>query len=391
MKFEIAISIEPTSDNNRRMIRGALEYISLHPELSVFKRLAVPYLDWISLQTWNGAGIISGAEIAGSLNQLALKGTNIVSVSMHERPNPAIPTIGSDNIAIGRLAAEHLLQTGLRQFAFVGQSDWYHDQLRCEGFCQTLSQCGHDSQSINLDLVHAESQATGAYHNVGEYDVEKLTNEISKLSLPIGIVVAHDEFADAVYESCRNLKLRIPYDVAVVGVNNYRLVCESCDPPLSSIPQSAEKIGFEAARLLHRLINGENIQNNLVIFPPQPITMRRSSDFLAIEDQDVVEAIQLIRTQFHTKLTTEVVAEAVAIGRKTLDKRFVESLGHRVAEEIRLTRMRHAKFLLTTTEFQIIAIGLRCGYSSTSGFVRAFREETGQTPLKFQRQSRSFE
>ncbi len=391
MNREIAISIEPTSDNNRRMIRGALEYISLYTELTVFKKLAIPYLDWESSLNWDGAGIITGAEIAGSIDQLLLNDTKIVSVSMHHLPDPKIPTIGSDNHAIGLLAAEHLLETGLKQFAFVGRSDWYHDQLRYKGFRQALASFGLDGPFIDLEFGRDKSQSKGAYHNLGQYDVARLTIEIARLNLPVGIVAAHDEFADAVYESCRNLKFRIPYDVAVVGVNNYRLVCESCNPPLSSVPQSGERIGFEAARLLHQLINGEKVQDNLVALPPQPIIMRRSSDFLAIEDEDVVEALQLIRTQFHEKLTTETVADAVAIGRKTLDKRFVEALGHRVAEEIRLTRLRHAKFLLSTTQLQILAIGLSCGYSSTSGFVRAFRDETGQTPLKYQRQTRSIE
>ncbi|MCP4099776.1 MAG: substrate-binding domain-containing protein [Planctomycetaceae bacterium] len=383
---EIAISIEPTSDNNQRIIRGALNYLATQPDLRVFKHLAIPYLDWESSLRWKGAGLITAAETPGALEKLFPSSTHLVSVSLHQSPLEGVVTVGADNVKIGWQAAEHLLLAGLRHFVFVGRLDWYHNQERWKGFQRRLQTNGLDVRQIELAFVRGQNEIlTGAYHNVGHYDLEQLAKQLEQLKFPVGIFAAHDEFADAVIEVCRRLSLRVPYDVAVIGVNNYRLVCDSCDPPLTSIPQSAERIGFEAAGLLHRLIAGDSIEKKLVLFPPQPVVIRRSTDFLAIEDEDVVSAVRFIRAHSHESITTARVVEEVLVGRKTLDNRFREFLGHPVAEEIRLTKLRRAKGLLTNTDMPIATVGFDCGFSSTSGFVRAFREATGKTPRQYQK------
>ena len=384
--WEIAISIEPTSGNNRGIIRGALEYIAIHEDLRVYKNLAIPFLEWEKSLSWKGAGLITGVETPGSLEKIARKHSNIVSVSLHQTPNPNIATVGSDNRMIGKFAAEHLLETGLKSFAYVGFFDWYHNRLRWEGFKETIESAGFPSHKIEFGILDNGLKTTRGYHNTGHYDTREMEKALSELQPPFGLMAAHDEFADAAIEACRANNFRVPYDVAIIGVNNYRLVCEACSPPLSSIPQSSKQIGFKAASLVHDLIKGESLSNNLVMFPPAPVVRRPSTDFLAIEDEDVVEAIQFIRSHGHEKITTADVVEKVAVSRKTLDKRFMEFVGHRVAEEIKLTRLRKAKLLLSTTDMQIVAVGFNCGYESTSGFIRAFRESTGQTPLQFKRQ-----
>jgi len=388
LKHEIAISIEPTSENNRRYIRGVLEYVALQSDLTVYKNLAIPFLHPDQALKWKGAGLITGAETEAYIKRLLKRPFPVVSVSLHRKPDNTLPVVGSDNLAIGQLMAEHLMETGLKQFAFVGNFQWYHSRLRWEGFSKTLMEAGLESAQIAVKIIgKSKPSASTAYFNFGHYDNHDLEREFAKLTTPIGVAVSHDEFADAVIEVCRQNNIRVPYDVAVVGCNDYHLLCESCDPPLSSVPQSAERIGFEAAQLLHRLINGESPPKTPLLIQPQPVVARRSSDFLAIDDPDVLEAVQFIRRRFQEKLTTQLIADKVSVGRKTLDQRFVKSLGHPVAEEIRLTRLRRAKVLLSTTDMQVVSIGLHCGYSSTSGFVRAFREATGQTPIKYRRQN----
>ncbi len=138
MTHEIAISIPPTSDNNRGIIGGALEYIAIHEDLSVFKNLAVPYLDWEESLSYDGAGVITAAETPGSLDQVASGQQNVVSVSLHQTPNPSVATVGSDNRQIGRLAARHLLELGLKRFAYLGLFDWYHNRLRWDGFYEEI-------------------------------------------------------------------------------------------------------------------------------------------------------------------------------------------------------------------------------------------------------------
>jgi len=68
-----------------------------------------------------------------------------------------------------------------------------------------------------------------------------------------------DVRARHVLEACRSLGLRVPHEVAVIGVDDDEFVCELSDPPLSSVAQAARRVGHEAARLLDRLMRpGQN-------------------------------------------------------------------------------------------------------------------------------------
>ena len=383
MAAEIAISIPPTSNNHRGMLRGVLEYLRLHPEFSVFKRQALPYLPWEEVKSWRGAGLVAFAETRQRLDRLASLSMPVVNVTLHHPFRPSIPTVHSDNHAIGRLAATHLLETGLRQFAFVGHYPWYHNQARCEGFRQMVEQAGFACQAIELTFDRRRRDSLGNRN----FNLRSLASQLERLRTPIGIAAAHDEFADAVVQICRDTRRRVPYDVAVIGVNDYRLICETTDPPLSSIAQAAQQIGFEAAELLHRMIHGAPAPSAPILVPPVRIVARRSSDFLAVDDESVLQALQFVRENCHRSIRAEDVARRAAVTRRTLDKRFVDTLGHPLAEELRLARLRRARSLLASTNMKVVLVGLHCGFESTSGFVRAFREETGATPLEYRRRT----
>ena len=384
MSFSIGLCISPTSDNQVRMIRGALGYINEHPDLRVYKEGAMPYLPWERARNWKGDGIIATTEDKSRQEQLIRLKQPAVSVTGHLDPHDDLPTVLSDNHAIGKLAAEHLVEQGLHQFAYVGHEDWYTDRVRMEGFKETIERAGYTCQLIDVRLKRKHGRHAS---DVFEVNLSPLSKEIRRLETPVGVGVAHDEFAHDVIATCKALNKHVPYDISVVGVNNHRLICETTDPPISSIRQRAERIGYEAAALMHRLLKGDSPPTKPILLPPGNLVLRRSSDYLAIDDRMIRQAIQEIRRYCGSPITAEDIADKLLVSRRTLDKRFVAAVGHPSAEEIRLSRIRLAKQLLSDTELQIVAIGFRCGYESTSGFIRAFREATEQTPRSFRLQA----
>ena len=215
---------------------------------------------------------------------------------------------------------------------------------------------------------------------------KSLLLDLKALTYPAGLFASHDEFAHDVLETLREANLRVPYDAALIGVNNYRLICETSDPPLSSIAQSAHQIGYAAAKLLHEMIEGKKPPKKPVLIPPGGLFARRSSDFSAVDDELVVRAMNFIRDHCGQPITAEDVVEQSDVSRRTLDKRFLAALGHPTAEEIRLARIKKARELLVSTDMQVLMVGLSCGYDSPSGFVRAFREATGVTPQQYRQQ-----
>lgn len=380
MSFSIALCIAPVSDNQVRMIRGVLQYISEHPDLRVYKEGALPFLSWERLSAWRGDGVIATTENEQRQMLLTKMTKPCVSVTGHVAPHPDLPVVLSDNEALGRAMAEHLLDQGLRDFTFAGNPDWYTDRMRQKGFQATIEAAGGSCQTIDLKL---KRRKTNQAPDVFEIDQARLKKQLAKLASPNGIGTAHDEFAHDIVTSCQDIGKNVPYDFCVVGVNDHRLICETTDPSISSIRQQAERIGYEAAATLHALLQGVKPKERVRLISPGDVVVRRSSDFVAVDDPVVRDAIHEIRRYCGHPITVEAIADKLPVTRRTLDKRFTAAIGHPPAEEIRLSRIRLARDLLRNTNLQIVAIGMRCGFESTSGFIRAFRELTGTTPRRF--------
>lgn len=380
MPYSIALCIAPVSDNQVRMIRGVLQYISEHPDLRVYKEGALPYLSWDRLSAWRGDGVIATTENEERQTLLRKMSKLCVSVTGHLAPVPDLPAVLSDNEAIGRAAAEHLLDQGLQQFSYAGNFNWYTDRMRFKGFETAVESAGHSCSKIDVKMKRRKSRQA---IDVFEVDQAKLASHLEKLDTPKGIGVAHDEFAHEVVTLCQHIGKQIPYDCCVVGVNDHRLICETTDPSISSVRQQAERIGYEAASTLHAMLQDNADTERVKLLPPGEVVVRRSSDFLAVEDPVVREAIHEIRRFCGNPITAEDIADKLPVTRRTLDKRFTAVVGHPPAEEIRLSRIRLAKDLLRNTDLQIVSVGMRCGFESTSGFIRAFRESTGTTPRRY--------
>ncbi len=385
MFHEIAVSIEPLSDNTRGMLRGVMDYVGEQPNLQLFKLSAVPYVSLAQLQHFDGDGAVCVVETPAELNQLAELAIPKVSVSLHQHPPDGIPTVHSDNRAIGALAADHLRESGLTRFAFAGHLRWHHNAERFQGFRDRLHKHGHDCELVEVAF------ASGRLLRPRTYNVNRrsLANRLKGLRFPVGIFAAHDEFAHEVLEALRERRLRVPYDAAVIGVNNHRLICETSDPPLSSIAQSSHRIGYTAAKMLHEMIQGKQPPTKPILISPGGLFARRSSDFTAVDDEVVVQAMNFIRTRCGEPITAADVVEQSRLSRRTLDKRFLAAVGHPAAEEIRLARIKKAREQLMSTNMQVVMVGLSCGYDSPSGFVRAFREATGLTPQQYRQQARA--
>ncbi len=98
-----------------------------------------------------------------------------------------------------------------------------------------------------------------------------------------------------VLSACRDRKILVPDEVAVIGVDDDEVLCELANPPLSSVIPATERIGYEASELLDRMLRGKAPASELQLVPPLGIATRRSTDIMAVEDPVIKTAIQFIR------------------------------------------------------------------------------------------------
>lgn len=379
MPHQIALVVVPSSDNQIRMLRGILQYAAETSRIRIIKNAAIPYIPWKHLNEAKADGVIAYAETSEQIDFLKSLKIPFVNLTLHEPPAEDLAIVHSDNVEIGRRLADHLISLGLRNFAFVGHFDWYHNQLRREGFLARLRESGFDATSIEV-AFESDTQGDVVFRRI---DQEQLRSQLAELPQPCGVATCHDEFAYEVVECTKQLAISIPFGISVVGVNNYGLICDTTSPPLSSIAQNSERIGYLAAQLLDQLIQGEPTPSEPILVAPGPLIARRSSEFLALDDKEVASAIEFIRARYGQPITVADIVENSEVSRKTLENRFKSVVGHSIAHEIRLSRMRHAQHLLSSTSLSVIDVAIRSGFDSTSGFIRAFREYTGTTPADY--------
>jgi LacI family transcriptional regulator len=188
-----------------------------------------------------------------------------------------------------------------------------------------------------------------------------------------------------VLDACQRVDAAVPEAVAVVGVDNDDVFCELCDPPLSSIMTNPQRIGYEAAALLGRLMDGEKPETNDSFVEPIGVHARQSTDVLAVEDSDVAAAMTFIRDHATDGCTVDDVLHHVPLGRSSLERRFRKFLGRSPQAEINRVRIKRIHELLAETDLPLSRIAELVGYEHPEYLSVVFKRETGQTPGQYRR------
>ncbi len=292
-----------------------------------------------------------------------------------------LPTVYPDNEDIGRAAAEHLISKGLSNFACVSIADHAGADKRVRGFLSVVTAAGKSHRFI--DVIKLRSRVPG------EADRAALVDFLRKLPHPTGVMVFNDRYAQAVVEAARRAGIRIPEEIAVVGVDNDDLLCTITYPPLSSVDSAADRVGYCAAELLDNLMRGKRSPAAPILVPHRGVVSRRSSDVLALDDPEVLAVIRSIRQEPLDQLSVERVLKVVNISRRTLERRFAKCIGRTVYDEIRSRRIEHGKNMLARTSLPVEQIARECGFRHIAHFSNAFEKATGLRPRTFRMQTQT--
>ena len=179
--------------------------------------------------------------------------------------------------------------------------------------------------------------------------------------------------------------MRVPEDVAVLGVGNDELRCPFAPVSLSSVDDNAEGIGREACLLLERVMSGNKIGEMHVDVPPLGVVPRQSTDLLAIEHPQVAMAMKAIHRHFREPLTAEGIISDVPMSRRRLHDAFVRIVGRSVNDEVTRLRVEYAKRLLAETDQKQSQIAIESGFRSDARLVLVFERSTGFSPGEYRR------
>jgi LacI family transcriptional regulator len=379
-RFRVALIVETSLLYGRRILGGINRYVQAHSSWSVFlteREATSPPPRW--LEKWRGDGIICRTTNARLAKALAK--TQVPIIDLNDHGDHGLPRIYSDHRAIGRLAAQHLLERGFHNFGFCGYQgkemrktggeNWAAG--RRDGFVETLRAAG-------MTCAVRESAWELRYARPYEMEQAKLLAWLQSLPKPAGVMTCNDYRGQQVLDAC------LLGRIAVLGVDNDELICNFCNPPLSSVNPNAALIGYEAARLLNERMCGKPLPEMPLLIEPLGLVTRQSTDVVAIEDADIAAAVRFVRERACSGLSIAEILRHVAVSRSYLDRGFQKFLGRTPREEIRHVQVRRAKELLGETDLPLAKIAALTGFEHPEYLNFVFKRDTGQTPGEYRRQ-----
>jgi LacI family transcriptional regulator len=363
----------------RKAIRGIRAYALSKPDWAF--RNGPPELQIIPyLKDWKPDGMIANLTVMNASRAIIALRKPVIDTS-NALAGLNIPVVDVDNVAVGRLAAEYLLDRRFTNFGFFGSKSVY-SQLRLAGFREGLAKQGHvASVCYGEYLQHMPSRSSWKKMDT------KIGLWLQQLPKPVAILACNDVPARSLADACRQLGLHIPEQVALLGVDDDEMECPLTSPPLSSVAIPAERIGYEAAKLLDRMMSGERPPKTPLSLPPLCIVTRQSTDTMAISDPVVLAALRHIRQHAAERITVGSVVRETGCGRRELERHFRRVLGRSVLTEIRITRVERAKEILQSTNLPMPAIAAQAGFASPERFAVVFRRLVGMSPSAYRRQS----
>lgn len=375
--FKVALFLETSRHYGRELTNGIIRYSRLFGPWSFYRddqfyMNRTTKKDLSYLKRWGVNGIIA-RDFKGVISLLDLDVPIITARNLGHLDTHV--QICTDDEKIGKLAFELFLNKGFKEFAFCGFSNMPWSMKRQAGFDQHAHQNGYKTHVFN-------SPSSGRMLRRND-EYTKLAKWLKKLPKPVGLFCCNDDRGYDAIESCHIAELNVPYDIAVLGVDNDNQICETSNPPLSSVHLGIDKGGYDAAACLHKMMMGEAVDFREIVVNPVNIVERHSTDRMAVQDENVSAALQYIMEHSRELIQAEDVAQAIGTSRRSLEKRFEYELGHSIFHEIRRWRVETICKLLIETELTISEIALMLGYNDSDHIARFFKKEKKATPKQF--------
>lgn len=385
--YHVALLVETSHEFGREVLRGIRDYEKTQENHWAFylqpdgMRQDVPQMG-----SWQCTGVIARLFGPAVTRLLLTSGLPLVLLDPYTEhlarkfELSQIPYITTDTEEIVRMAFEHLHACGCRAFAFVhSTADTVWSTTRERGFSALAAQRGFKCH------VYGNQPESVSW----ERDIHKLGTWLARLPRGLGVFAAMDQRGRHVIEACREAGLRVPDDVVVLSVDNDPLLCELCEPSLSSIALDAHRAGFEAARMLHELMRGRSVPpNTRILVKPTHVSRRQSTASGFDQDRLVAGARRFIFDRFQDKgLQIADIAAHCGVSRRLLETRFVQAMGRTLLQELTEIRMERARTLLCESLETVADIAAASGFADPNYFTKAFRQRHGLAPLRYREQS----
>lgn len=362
---------------SRGILRGMANAIESQPLMQRYAAYHVNIQELSKLDTNDVGGALIGglSDHTAAIKYLKRWDIPMVDVAA-DQALPWLPwCVRGDDDAIGRAAAAYFMERGFRNFGYVGHARHLAMARREQSFVAALKANRHSVRCFHgsSERVRRRWWPHGMYKWIK--DAEK----------PVAIFCCNDLRASALLVDCHRAGIRVPEDVAILGVDDDDLFATLKGRTISTVPIPTDIVAERALTMLISLIEGRTPPQKLVLVPPQPVITRTSTDVMAVKDELVRDSLVYIREHFAQGVSIKRMVDELAVSRPTLEKRFMAALGRSVASEVRRMQLEKTKLLLLNSELPMPQVAMRGGFSSAQQMSVSFKRFVGMAPTEYRR------
>jgi len=379
--YKIILLLDFAEEYSKNLLKGISKY-AMENGPWTYCRMPLYYRETIGMEgilqwakDWGADGIIGQLYNDTNVGKIVDSGIPVIAQDFKERFKE-IPNITGSYRETGILGANYFLKKGYKNFAFYGFNDIVWSRERAEGFEERVNAAGHHVHYFE----HRKSRSTDLWY----YKSNSLSQWIRSLPKPIALMACDDNQGQHITEACRQIKIRIPEEVAVLGVDNDEMLCELSDPPLSSIAMDVERGGYDTAKLLDKMIKGLKKPYDILVKPTQVIT-RQSTDIYATNDAHIASTLKFIHKNIEKNLHVDEIVKQVPLSRRSLEKRFLQITGLPVYKYIFNLRIEKFTQKLLETDQSIFEIAMDMGLNDSKNIARQFKQVKGCNPVEYRK------
>ncbi len=339
------------------------------------------------LRNWEPDGLLcfTETEMLHELTRLLPRPRPIVAMCAVE-PLPGVALVTGSFAHQMEVAVRHLRQQGLRSLAFLVLENPESNSTRIAAFHRIAK----PAEPGLATLVEAVEHSVLEDPDMSVTPVpRRLAAWLKRLPKPVGIICVQTGGGGYLIRVCHALGLRVPEDVAVLGTDDTDLSLSST-PTLTSVVPAGETIGFEAMRVLQRMMQGQPAPRETVRVKAMGLHVRQSTGLKRAEICDIAAAMEYINQHACQGISVaQLIQETQHVSRWTFQKHFQDATGKTAGDVIRERQFQEARRLLRTTELSITLIAEQCGFSASNEFARAFRAVERKSPSAYRKACRA--
>ena len=333
---------------------------------------------------WGCTGAIAFTDTQAHVNAVLAAGVPVVFINPPRNlMGPKSPLTHHccairDHVAIGRTGADYFIDRQYTHFAFVGDvknQPWSSD--RAKGFANRVAEQGFSCE-VYPALSPKERDDFGL-------ERKRLRAWLRNLPKPVALMAARDSRARQILDTCMDERISVPHEIAVLGIGNNEIFCETTTPSLSSIELDGENTGYDCAKLLEERMNetGSSRRPCVLSLSMARVVTRRSTDTSSVSDPLMAKAMAFIQESLCSQVTVAEVARHLNVSRRLLEMKARKFLGRTICDEIQRLRLNHARSLLRNTQMTVSEIAVTCGFYDPSHLGLWFRKMFHLTPTAF--------